>query len=115
MDLSKVGTDRVGQTQVSEQSATQKSQAAKDAQKNSKAHGAQLTKQQTPVKWSADSQLIADGVQMAKSANAEAGRTEKVAAIKAAIQNGTYKTDAKKIAEKMIQSSLEDDLATKNG
>jgi negative regulator of flagellin synthesis FlgM len=114
MELNKVGTDSVQQGQVSEQTATQKSQAAKENQAGSKAQDAQKSGQaKSAVKWSADSQLLSEGLELAKAAPDV--RSDKIAQIKQAIQNGTYKADSKKIADRMIQASLEDDLASRNG
>ena len=63
------------------------------------------------VLWSQESSLISDGVTAAKASHDS--RTDKVAELKAAIQSGKYKVDSKKIAEKMIQSSLEDEVLTR--
>jgi negative regulator of flagellin synthesis FlgM len=113
MDLTKVGTDRAQQTQVSEQTAAQKAQAAKEASKETKTQATHQSAQKSSVKWSPESQLMAEGLDLAKATPDV--RSDKIAQIKLAIENGTYKTDSKKIADRMIQSALEDDLATSNG
>lgn len=115
MDLTKVGTERTQQSQVSEQSAAQKSQTAKEVSQDNKAQAAQhgTSTAKSSVKWSPESQLLSEGLSLAKSA--PDARADKVAQIKLAMENGTYKIDANKIADRMIQSSLEDDLATRNG
>ena len=58
------------------------------------------------VTWSPDAELLAHGLQAAKSS--PESRSEKVAEIKAAIKNGTYKVDAKAVAEKMLQAEMEE-------
>ena len=63
------------------------------------------------VTWSEDAELASQALHEAKATPDV--RAEKVALLKAAIKNGIYKVDSGKIAEKMIQSSLEEDLLTK--
>jgi negative regulator of flagellin synthesis FlgM len=113
MDVTKVGTERVQQDRVSEQTSAQKSQAAeKDATQVGTSSKAKSTSNPS-VKWSADAQLMAEGLEVAKSTGDV--RADRVAQVKDAIRNGTYKVDAKKIADRMIQESLSDDLSTRNG
>mgnify|MGYP003388538428 CR=1 FL=1 len=63
------------------------------------------------VRLSQDARGLQEGVEAAKQTPEE--RAEKVAALKEQNKNGTYKTDSKAIAEKMIRSSIEEDLLTR--
>jgi len=64
------------------------------------------------VKLSTDALAVLEGVQAAKSAPDV--RADRVAALKASINDGSYKIDNKAIAEKMIRSSLEDDILARH-
>ncbi len=116
MDIKKLGSDRVSQHEAAQ---TQKSQASKATAQNSEAANA-LEASQTArtalasnVKWSSDAKLATEALAIAKASPDT--RSEKVASLKAAIANGSYKVDSKAVADRMIESSLEDDLLTRNG
>jgi negative regulator of flagellin synthesis FlgM len=116
MDIKKLGSDRVSQQEAAQ---TQKSHASKATAQNSEAANATQTSQTAKtslannVKWSADAKLATEALALAKAAPDT--RSEKVAALKAAIANGSYKVDSSAVADRMIESSLEDDLLTRNG
>ena len=63
------------------------------------------------VSWSADAELFSHGLDVAK--NTPDARSDKVAELKAAIKNGTYKVDSKAVAEKMLQAELAEQNARK--
>ncbi len=119
MDISKLRSDRVHDQKVDSKVAENKGAAS--SSKTSAIQAGDIDQstatEKLPsqnienVKWSAESELIADGIHHAKQSSDT--RSEKVAALKAAIRNGTYKVDPRQVADKMIQSSLEDDLLTR--
>ncbi|MEO5666537.1 MAG: flagellar biosynthesis anti-sigma factor FlgM [Bdellovibrionota bacterium] len=118
MDITKLGSDRIQQERAQDAAQTQKSQGAKSSEKtdaNSVAQNSKSVKSSTAsnVKWSADAQLASEALAIAK--NAPETRSDKVAALKAAIANGSYKVDSKKVADRMVERSLEDDLLSRNG
>ncbi len=113
MDVNKIGSERVQQERVSEQNATQKSQAGANNQTEAAGSGATKSDKSSGVNWSADAQMMTEGLAAAKTAPDV--RADRVAQIKDAIRSGSYKMDAKKIADRMINESLADDLATRNG
>ena len=117
MDITKLGSDRVHQQDAAQ---TQKSQGSKAAERTSEQNAsvaqttnASKSSNASNVKWSSEAKLANEALALAKAA--PDARTDKVANIKAAIANGTYKVDSKAVADRMIQSSLEDDLLTRNG
>lgn len=118
MEISKLRSDQVGantqQQKVSDSKATGKSDVLKSIEGQDslqKQSGVAGKNSSENVKWSAEADLIAEGVQAAKESPDV--RADRVAELKAAIRGGTYKTDAKAIAEKMIQSSFEEGLLTR--
>jgi negative regulator of flagellin synthesis FlgM len=119
MDISKISSERIQQERVAQDAAqTQKAQQAQAQQKaeaSKKAEGAEGSgaKGAADVKWSANAKLADEALAIAK--NSPDIRSDKVAALKAAIQSGTYKIDSKGIADRMIESSLQDDLLSRNG
>ena len=114
MDISKVvDKTQITGTQANGTSAT-KSGSKVDGAKSSEAQG--IKQSVVPagvefVKWSPDAEVAQEAMATAKAAPDT--RADKVAHLKAAIKNGTYKVDAHKVADKMIQSSLEEDLLTR--
>lgn len=118
MDISKLGSDRIQQDRVGTKDATQTqkstaSQAAENANVNNGAQATNVAKSNTSsnVKWSANAKLADEALAIAK--NSPDVRPDKVAALKAAIANGTYKVDSKALADRMIEHSLQDDLLTR--
>jgi len=112
MDISKLRSDRVGDAKVSDSKGTGAGAKAKSVQAGEASAAERVPNQSIEnVKLSEESSLLADGIQHAK--NSPDTRSEKVAALKAAIRNGSYKIDSRGIADKMIQSSLEDDLLSR--
>jgi negative regulator of flagellin synthesis FlgM len=114
MEINKTTSDRIQQAGV-DQAAASKAKSVKDskdtdsAQQNARVQGSSTEK----VAWSADSQIMAQGLEAAR--NAPDVRADRVAALKAQLADGSYKVDATKLADKMIGASLEDDLLTRNG
>lgn len=66
---------------------------------------------QESVKLSSEAQMLSEAKEVVRSGTDV--RADKVAALKKAIKDGHYKVDAGSISEKMIQSSLEEDLLGK--
>jgi len=116
MEITKLGSDRV---QTSDAAQTQKSQASKAAEKSAEqnstaqANSAAKSSVASNVKWSSEAKLANEALAIAKAAPDT--RADKVATIKAAVANGTYKVDSKAVADRMIERSIEDDLLTRNG
>lgn len=123
MDISKVRPDR-----VQEDKGADKLSGNKGAGKTSQAGGVKskndladllgvenTASSPSPekVSWSADAHIATEGLAQAKAAPDV--RQDKVAALKAAIQKGTYQVDSKAVAEKMLQSSMEEGLLTRKG
>jgi len=113
MEITKTGTGSIGDAKVNETSrgkSTAKAGAVKDT------HDAGMFEsidKGSPEKvlWSQDASLISEGVQAAKSSPDT--RADRVASLKASIAGGKYHVEPKDIAERMIQSSLEDDVLTR--
>lgn len=123
MDISKIGTERIqndnanngiNKSQNSEvresgrgesQSSNSATNAAGSAQSNAQSNAA------AKVKWSSDARMAEQIDKTARSAPDV--RADRVAALKAAIADGSYKVDARGLADKMIESSLKDDLLTR--
>jgi negative regulator of flagellin synthesis FlgM len=115
MDVKRVGHNA---TQVTDNKATENKGVDK-----ARAHRLGTTKISDPatgltsstpgsekVEWSDDAQMAREAFQVAK--NTPDVRKDKVAALKAAIKNGTYKVDNQKVAESMLQESLEESIIT---
>jgi flagellar biosynthesis anti-sigma factor FlgM len=117
MDISKVGSDKIAESQISG-TRTQSSKATRAKDVDSTA-GQELSKlrplgpseSSEKVNWSPDAEIAQEALALAK--NTGDARADKIAHLKEAIKNGTYKPDARKIADRMIQSSLEEDLLTR--
>lgn len=104
MELNKLNSSQVGAAQISEQGKVQKKAIDKEASaaKNSVAPSGDR------VEISSDAAVLAKGMETIK--NTADVRQDRVASLKAAIKAGTYKTDARKIADKMLDSSLEESI-----
>jgi flagellar biosynthesis anti-sigma factor FlgM len=115
MDITKVGDNKINESQVSQsQNAQKNSQIQKvnvGTQTAAEAKKAEASKYLDKLELSGDASVAAEGLQAAK--NTPDVRAEKVAALKAAIQSGTYKPDAKAVADSMIQKSFEESLLTR--
>lgn len=116
MDVSKLrdaSPERIQDSKVRDSGSAAKTGRVKatDAGATSSTKDAAPTNDTDKVRLSHDSVALKEGIEAAKAA--PSSRADKVAALKTAIQNGTYKMDNKAIAEKMIQHSLEDDLLTR--
>lgn len=115
MDISKLNSDRVQERQTQETTQSQKSQAAAQKKVENQAAGSAqstATSRSSDVKWSADAKLATEAMAVAKASPDI--RADRVASLKASIADGSYKVDAKALADKMISRSLEDDLLTRN-
>jgi negative regulator of flagellin synthesis FlgM len=84
---------------------TQKKESTEKLSSNVGAKGAQK------VQWSPEAELLNEGVQAVK--NSPDVRHDKVSALKAKIKNGQYKVDSEKVAEKMLEDSLSNDVLTR--
>ena len=109
MEISKIGADRILEKNI------QKTDKANDSQKNQNVREeSQVTQSPSQkVKWSEDALLLSKGIEAAKSAPDV--RQEKVAALKKAVSEGSYKVDADAVADRMIHESLADSLLTRKG
>ena len=112
MEINKANANQVGAAQISEQSKVQKKSV--DAKNTASAKQA-VSPSGDRVEISSDATVLAQGMDTIK--NSADVRADRVAELKRAIQSGNYKVDSKKIAEKMIDSSLEEAILTgrKNG
>lgn len=117
MDISKVRPDRIQEEKISDKNSLTKTSETKGtkAVKDLLSTGASEKAGATPenVSWSADAQVATEGLAHAKAAPDV--RQDKVAALRNAIRNGSYQVNAKGVAEKMIQNSLEEGLLTRKG
>lgn len=103
MELNKINANQVGAAQVSEQSKLQKKNV--DAQSGAKPKPtASATGDRVQI--SADASVLSQGLEAIK--NSSDVRADRVAELKKSIQAGTYKVDGKKVAEKMLDSSIEE-------
>lgn len=109
-DKSKIVDTKLGSAQTTKAKETAKTDSAQVNQ-SIKGLTAGVFGAGDKVKWSEDAELAAQATADVKAAPDT--RAEKVAQLKASIKNGTYKVDAHKVADKMIQESLEEDLLTR--
>ncbi len=103
MEINKTNANQVGAAQVSEQSKLQKK--AIDAKDTASAKQA-VSSSGDRINISADASVLSQGLEAVK--NSSDVRADRVAELRKAIQAGTYKVDGKKVAEKMLDSSLEE-------
>ena len=116
MDISKISSERIQERQAQEAAQSQKSQSANQSRESAHvggAEGSSPAQKAENVKWSAGAKLASEALATAKASPDV--RADRVASLKAAIADGTYKMDSKAIADKMISHSLENDLLTRNG
>lgn len=117
MDISKVRPDRIEDQKISDKNSLAKTSSAKEAKpvKDLLSSGPTEKVGATPenVSWSTDAQVATEGLAHAKAAPDV--RQDKVAALRDAIRKGTYQVNAQGVAEKMLQSSLEEGLLTRKG
>ena len=116
MDISKVRPDRIHEEKISDKKSLNKTGDASKVDKTADLFSAEQSEKTSSasnekINWSADAQLATEGLAQAKAAPDT--RQDKVAMLKDAIRRGTYQPNAKGIAEKMIQSSLEEGLLTR--
>lgn len=110
MDVKRVGSPELNQAQAT---GISKKSNVKGQDKLSDANGelADVSNGAEKVQWSEQATLAREATAAAKSAPDI--RADRVAELKAAIRSGTYKVDAQKVADSMIQNSLEDALVTR--
>jgi negative regulator of flagellin synthesis FlgM len=116
MDVTKLRSDKIADAQAGAAQSSQKSKAtsqtvSREVSANSTKPAAGFSSEN--VNLSAEAGLLAEGVSAAKAAPDV--RAERVASLKAAIKNGTYKPDAHAIAGKMIETHLEESLLARKG
>ncbi|NCN40156.1 flagellar biosynthesis anti-sigma factor FlgM [bacterium] len=111
MDISKLGTDRIQQDRANEaqQANNKKTQVEKRDSQN--VGESARTSDSAKVQWSSQAKLANEVLSNAKASSGV--RADRVAALKAAIADGSYKVDSKALADKMIATSLEDDILTR--
>jgi flagellar biosynthesis anti-sigma factor FlgM len=115
MDVSKLKNDATSSA-VSESrlSGAQGTSSARKTQRSADAsaiQGSGKIENSEKVALSPEARLLSEGVDAVRMAPTT--RADKVAELKAQIKAGTYNVDPKAVAEKMIQSSLEDDILTR--
>ncbi|HVJ66042.1 MAG TPA: flagellar biosynthesis anti-sigma factor FlgM [Bdellovibrionota bacterium] len=103
MEIKKSNANQVGAAQISEQSKLQKKSVDANATSSTKQA---VSSSGDRVEISSDATVMAQGLDQIK--NTPDVRADRVAELKKAIQSGTYKVDARKIADKMVDSSLEE-------
>jgi len=116
MDITKIRSDKITEAQTGGAQASQKSKASQTIVSRETAAGAAklgMGASSEKVSLSPESLLLQEGVATAKASPDV--RTEKVAALKAAISSGTYKVDAHAVADKMLESHLEESLLARKG
>ncbi len=107
MDISKVSADKIRESTI------KGTDSADSAKKKENLENLSEAKQSVAqrVKWSDNASLLSEGVQSVK--NSPDVRKDKVAALKAQIQKGEYRLDADKVADRMIQDSLENEVLSR--
>jgi negative regulator of flagellin synthesis FlgM len=112
MDVSKAKNDHLAKSSANATRESSSVARPKNLNKGQSALDA-LAPQSAPttekVNWSEDAALVAQGLDAIKATPDV--RADKVAQIKAAIKNGTYKVDAKDVADKMIESAIADEVS----
>ena len=111
MDISKLRNDPVVDTKVREKARSEKAGKANQKPAEELTAIRKDPKGAERVRLSEDLKMAQEGLDIAKASPDV--RAQKVAELKAAIKNGTYKVDNKELAEKMIRSALEDDVLTR--
>jgi negative regulator of flagellin synthesis FlgM len=115
MDISKISDkNQIAEAKLNSAQAAKSRVVKSSDSSNQKVAGVELgtgANSSENVKWSDDAQVASEAVAFAKAAPDV--RSDRIAQLKLAIQNGTYKPDANAIAEKMIQSSMEEALLTR--
>lgn len=110
MELNKINANQVGASQLNEQGRVQKkSVTSKDTQ--DAASKQSVAPSGDSLQISSEASALAQGLNAVK--NSADVRPDRVAELKKAIQAGTYKVDAKKVAEKMLDSSIEESILGK--
>jgi flagellar biosynthesis anti-sigma factor FlgM len=104
MELSKINANQVGAAQVTEQSKLQKKNVDSEDASAKKS----VSQSGDRVEISSDASVLAQGLETIR--NSDDVRADRVAELKRAIQSGTYKADSKQIADKMLNSSLEESI-----
>jgi negative regulator of flagellin synthesis FlgM len=110
MDVTKLRNDKIQESSVaaSKLASTQKAATSKEGHR---VENSPVGTNDEKVRWSPDAQLMSEALgEVRLSPDA---RADRVADLKARIKNGTYAMDAQKIAERMIESSLEDSLLSR--
>ncbi len=114
MDLSKIKNEVTPST-VKDSSQVSKSKNLRESKPTQSILGTEVGglggSSMEKVTWSDDASIFTDGMRSVKAADET--RSEKVAELKAAIKNGTYKVDPQAIAEKMLKAEAEELLAAK--
>lgn len=108
MDIKKVGGQSVYESQTSQAKSAEKTKSGQESADVKTLLGGMAAAPSKNVEWSEDAQIVKEAVAIAKAAPDI--RSEKVSRLKEMIKNGTYKMDSSKIADSMIQSSMEEAL-----
>ena len=116
MDITKIRSDKVGEARVQDQKGISKTRdtgrtSASEALDPDNQISQTVKNSQEHVKWSPEASMISEGVKAAKASDDV--RHDRVKSLKDAIRNGTYKVDSDKVADAMIESSLEEGVLTR--
>ncbi len=106
MDVTKIRSDKAAEIAAGQSAKSQKAQGR--APLGTDKAETTIRPGSTPerVNISSEASLLAEGLKVANEAPDV--RTDRVAALKAQIKNGTYKVDAKAVADKMLEANAEE-------
>ena len=114
MDISKLKNEVSG-TSVKDSSQVSKSKDLKEKNPTQSIKGTEegglAGSSLEKVSWSPEAGLFAGGMEAVK--NSADVRTDRVAELKAAVKNGSYRVDSKAVAEKMLESELQEKIASR--
>lgn len=101
MEISKVGAKKI---------LTEKLEKAESLEKSASTQEAKATKslEENRMEISSEAELHCEALEMVR--NSPEVRTDKIALLKAQIKEGTYEVDATRLAEKMIENHLENEI-----
>lgn len=106
MDIKSLDKGRVGEAQVKDTGGVKRSHKSDKSSLIDELSSQRPTKSTEKVELSADTALFAEGVKDAR--NAPDVRADKVAQLRAAVREGSYKVDAKAVADRILKDNMEE-------